>query len=96
MSKQRWVSKGFSTLLTIFVLTGCGSPIDLGPKGATEVKVSFWGTPEEIGIITEALAPWQVEHPEIKIVQGYKSAKLFPDPDCFENHFSHGRRPSLF
>jgi multiple sugar transport system substrate-binding protein len=67
MLKKFWV-KGFSTLLTIFVLTGCGSPAGTGTLGPTEIKVSFWGTPEEIGIITEALAPWQAEHPEIKII----------------------------
>lgn len=68
MSKKIWTAKGFFVLLTIFVWAGCGSPAETGTKGATEVKVSFWGTPEEIGIITEALAPWQAEHPEIKIV----------------------------
>ncbi len=68
MSKRGWTAKGFSILLTIFVLTGCGSPVETGSQGPTEVKVSFWGTPEEIGIITEALAPWRAEHPEIKIV----------------------------
>lgn len=67
MPKKFWM-KGFSTLLTIFVLTGCGPSFETGPRGATEVKVSFWGTPEEISIITEALAPWQAKHPEIKIV----------------------------
>ena len=67
MSKSFW-AKSFSVLLTIFVLAGCGSPVEMGTKGVTDVKVSFWGTPEEIGIITEALAPWQKEHPEIKIV----------------------------
>ena len=68
MSKKSLAAKGFSILLTIFFLTGCGAPVETGNKGAAEVKVSFWGTPEEIGIITEALAPWQAEHPEIKIV----------------------------
>ena len=67
MLKNFWV-KGFSILLTIFVLTGCGSPAGTETQGPTEIKVSFWGTPEEIGIITDALAPWQAEHPEIKIV----------------------------
>jgi ABC-type glycerol-3-phosphate transport system substrate-binding protein len=67
MLKSFW-AKSFCILLTIFVLAGCGSPVETGKQGATEVKVSFWGTPEEIGIITEALAPWQKEHPEIKIV----------------------------
>ncbi|MFH1800627.1 MAG: sugar ABC transporter substrate-binding protein [Candidatus Omnitrophota bacterium] len=67
MPKDFW-AKGFSILLIIFVLTGCGSPTGTGTQGATEIKVSFWGTPEEIGIIAEALAPWQAEHPEIKII----------------------------
>ena len=65
---KSFLAKGFSILLTIFVLTGCGSPVETGNKGVTEVKVSFWGTPEEINIITEALAPWQKQHPKIKIV----------------------------
>ncbi|HOW58776.1 MAG TPA: sugar ABC transporter substrate-binding protein [Candidatus Omnitrophota bacterium] len=30
--------------------------------------MSFWGTPEEVHIITEALQEWQNEHPEIKII----------------------------
>ncbi len=67
MPKNFWV-KGFSILLTIFVLAGCGSPDGTGAQGVAEVKVSFWGTPEEIGIITGALAPWQAKHPEIKII----------------------------
>ena len=67
MPKNFWM-KGFSILLTIFVLTGCGSPVETGTQGVTEIKVSFWGTPEEIGIITEALAPWQAKHPEIRII----------------------------
>ena len=64
---NRW-TKGFFVLLTIFVLASCGSPTQNNEKGPTEVKVSFWGIPEEINIITDALADWQVAHPEIKIV----------------------------
>jgi len=67
MPKSFW-TKSFSILLAIFVLAGCGSPAGTEKKGVADVKVSFWGTPEEIGIITEALAPWQAEHPEIKII----------------------------
>lgn len=66
MSKNIGV-KSFCLLLTIFVLLGCGSPFQEN-TGATEVKVSFWGTPEEIDIITEAISGWQRQHPEIKIV----------------------------
>jgi ABC-type glycerol-3-phosphate transport system substrate-binding protein len=68
MMPKCFLAKSFSILLTIFILTGCGSSLDTGDKGVTEVKVSFWGTPEEIAIITEALAPWRQQHPEIKIV----------------------------
>lgn len=37
-------------------------------SGVTEVKVAFWGSPEEIQIITNSLSDWQAQHPEIKIV----------------------------
>ncbi len=36
--------------------------------GVTEVKVAFWGSPEEIDIITHSISDWQAAHPEIKIV----------------------------
>ena len=66
--KIKWVMRLFvySVLLTSFVFSGCGA----GPRndGKTGVKVSFWGTPEEIDIITQALSDWQKEHPEIKVV----------------------------
>lgn len=66
--EKSYLAKGFCILLTIFFLAGCDSSTDIESRGATNVKVSFWGTPEEIGIITEALAPWQVEHPKIRII----------------------------
>lgn len=66
--KMKWVKSLFvySALLTTFVFSGCGNglPID----GKTDVKVSFWGTPEEIDIITQALSEWQSQHPEIRVV----------------------------
>ncbi len=37
-------------------------------SGVTEVKVAFWGGPEEIEIITNSITDWQTEHPQIKIV----------------------------
>ncbi|HNX69218.1 MAG TPA: sugar ABC transporter substrate-binding protein [Candidatus Omnitrophota bacterium] len=64
--KNDW-AKGFFVLFMIFILAGCGSQAQ-DNKGATEVKVSFWGTPEEIDIITESISGWQKKHPEIKIV----------------------------
>lgn len=67
MKKSFWV-KSFSVLLTIFMLLGCEANHSSGDKGVTAIKVSFWGTPEEVQIITDALHGWQNEHPEIKIV----------------------------
>ncbi len=37
-------------------------------SGQTEVKVAFWGSPEEIQIITNSIADWQSAHPDIKVV----------------------------
>ncbi len=36
--------------------------------GSVSVKVAFWGSPEEIDIITHSIADWQTEHPKIKII----------------------------
>ena len=32
-----------------------------------EIKVAFWGSPEEIDIITQSLSKWQTEHPNIRV-----------------------------
>src|SRR3989338_5049249 len=53
-------------LLTFFIFTaGCGGVS--GEKGITEVKVTFWGGPEEVDIITHSIEDWQKTHPEIKV-----------------------------
>lgn len=57
----------YSMLLTSFFLIGCGASSQTGSK-ATEIKVSFWGTPEEIDIISQSVSTWQEQHPDIKIV----------------------------
>ena len=62
--------KTFCGIIFVFslvcLLAGCGSS---GKQdGVTEVKVAFWGTPEEIDIVTNSIAGWQKEHPEIKII----------------------------
>lgn len=47
-------------------LSGCGQA---GVSdGTTPVHVAFWGSPDEIEIITESLKEWQAAHPQIKIV----------------------------
>lgn len=41
----------------------------MGPgDGTVQVKVAFWGSPEEIDIITHSLAGWQAANPNTKVV----------------------------
>jgi len=47
--------------------TEAGSIASLKAVSPTEVKVAFWGSPEEIKIIEDAIAGWQASHPEIKV-----------------------------
>ncbi len=47
-------------------LAGCGAAGK--DDGKTAVKVAFWGSPEEIDIITHSISDWQQAHPDIKIV----------------------------
>lgn len=37
-------------------------------QNVKEIKVAFWGSPEEIDIITNSIKDWQTAHPDIKIV----------------------------
>jgi len=49
-----------------FALPGCSSrPTD--SKDKTPIKVACWGTPEELRIITSAVAEWQKDHPDIDV-----------------------------
>ena len=48
------------------IFPGCGK--GPGSSGAQEVKVAFWGSPEEVDIITHSIEDWQKAHPEIKII----------------------------
>ncbi len=52
---------GFAALIA-----GCGQAPGLG--NAKVVKVAFWGGPEDINIITNSIANWQKDHPEIKVI----------------------------
>lgn len=55
-------------MVFLFSFTSC-SPAnkDNVASGNTEIKVAFWGSPEEIDIVQDATAQWQAEHPEISI-----------------------------
>jgi len=50
---------------TVF-FSGCGG--EKAGDGKTAVKVAFWGSPEEIDIITHSISEWQQAHQNIKIV----------------------------
>ena len=44
-------------------ITGCGGTGEMtGKPKRVPVKVAFWGSPEEIGIITETVNNWQKTH----------------------------------
>lgn len=57
----------FSLFLSLCVFAaGCGPASSAG--GKTEIKIAFWGGPEEIDIITHSISDWQQSHPDIKII----------------------------
>ncbi|MBI3312769.1 MAG: sugar ABC transporter substrate-binding protein [Candidatus Omnitrophica bacterium] len=53
-------------LILLFGFSSCGpmKPSD----GKTAIKVAFWGSPDEITIITNSISDWQAAHPDIKII----------------------------
>ena len=57
---------GSLTLLT----AGCGAGSSAGTPGKNkpvEIKVAFWGGPDEIRIMEGVIAPWQKAHPDITV-----------------------------
>ncbi len=55
--------------LTILV-TGCGGKADSNKAALAnpvEIKVAFWGAPDEVNIIANTISEWQKEHPDILI-----------------------------
>lgn len=60
-----------TVLFLIFLLpflTSCEQkPAPSNSANAVEVKVAFWGSPEEIDIVTESMEGWQKEHQNIKV-----------------------------
>jgi len=54
-------------MIAIFATTaGCGKKTDDDANGF-EIKVAFWGSPEEIKIINSVVEEWQPKHPDIHI-----------------------------
>lgn len=64
---RKQAGKVFSVFLILTsLISGCGP--SASDSGKTEIKVAFWGSPEEIDIITHSISDWQQAHPNIKIV----------------------------
>lgn len=61
---------GIATMLTMS-LYGCGNKEAAKGGGAAgksvEIKVAFWGAPDELTIISDGIAKWQSQHPEILV-----------------------------
>lgn len=59
----------FAVFLSAFIIlntSGCGSAPE--KDGLTPIKIAFWGSPEEIDIITHSIKDWQAAHPNIRII----------------------------
>lgn len=78
MRRNFWVR--WLVLAAFVFTTGCGR--QPGKGGQVEIKVTFWGSPEEIDIITHSIQGWQAAHPNIKVIfehtpyTGYESKML--------------------
>ena len=49
--------------LMVLVLINCGKR----KKNGVAVRVAYWGSPEEIKIITDTVRNWEKEHPNISV-----------------------------
>lgn len=116
MFSRRLFSLFIVVLTASAVLLGCGQKreasenevnggeVEESPsassKEGVEIKVAFWGSPEEIGIIEQSIADWQAANPHIKVrlehtpYSGYVSKVLTriaggaaPDVICTEVDF---------
>ena len=67
--------KGFKRFLAFFIIlvfalqmTGCGGTGEVtGKPRKIPIKVSFWGSPEEIDILNQTINNWQKTHPDIEV-----------------------------
>ena len=64
VKRNFWV--GWLLLGALTFAAGCGQRP--GKGGPVEIKVTFWGSPEEIDIITHSIEGWQAAHPDMKVI----------------------------
>lgn len=51
-------------LILVAGFAGCRPPQD----GKTRIRVTFWGAPEEVKIITDTIRNWEANHPDIVVI----------------------------
>jgi len=56
-------------IIIVFALqaVGCGTKEGAGKPGRVPIKIAFWGSPEEIEIISDTINRWQKSHPDIEV-----------------------------
>ncbi|MFH1593588.1 MAG: sugar ABC transporter substrate-binding protein [Candidatus Omnitrophota bacterium] len=54
-------------LIGATLLFGCGGKTEEAGSGPIEIKVAFWGAPDEVNVIAEIIKTWQESHPDITV-----------------------------
>jgi multiple sugar transport system substrate-binding protein len=60
----------FPLFISLFLWSGCSAKL----QNQKTIKVAYWGSVEEIGIITDSMRRWQKKHPDIKVVLEHTQA----------------------
>lgn len=68
MGRTKWFATALVLLAVSFsaFLFGCAKKTDTA-DGKVTIKVSIWGTPEEIDILNKVIEAWQPSHPDIRV-----------------------------
>jgi len=53
-----------SAVFISLIGAGCAKK-EAGPKGPVEIKVAYWGAPDDVNIISGIISQWQSAHPDI-------------------------------
>ncbi|MGB2705430.1 MAG: sugar ABC transporter substrate-binding protein [Candidatus Omnitrophota bacterium] len=69
MKYSKWTTLAAVLVVSAFLLSGCareGARTASGKK-PVEIKVTFWGAPDEVNIMAHIMGEWQRAHPGIKV-----------------------------
>jgi len=64
--KHKSLVFAITLILVSSCIVGCAGKEEAS-EGAVVIKVAFWGGPEDITIITDAISEWQETHPGIRV-----------------------------